>query len=395
MTIRYDIVVVGAGIHGAGVAQAAAALGYKTLVLEKSQIAAGTSSKSSKLIHGGLRYLETMQFALVRECLRERSILLKIAPELVKLVPFHIPIYSHSQRPVWKIRAGLILYSLLGGNDKAARFEELGGVHWDKLDGLEQRQLRAVFRYYDAQTDDAALTRAVMRSAQDLGAQLVEQAEVVGVHIEADHCDVHYRHNDKSHNCGCTALVNAAGPWINELLSRVDPLQQTLAVDLVQGTHILVEGALQSGIYYLEAPHDRRAVFAIPWKGKILVGTTETRFTGPPEQVAPLREEQRYLLETVNYYFPRLNKGLSDIDASFAGLRVLPASATQSAFRRKRDTLLLLDQVQSPRIVSIYGGKLTAYRATAEKVIKRLGPVLPEPKPCADTRILYLNPDTK
>jgi glycerol-3-phosphate dehydrogenase len=231
-----------------------------------------------------------------------------------------------------------------------------------------------------------------MYSAVKLGAQLVERAEVVGAHVEADHCEVHYRHESKTQLCTCRAIVNAAGPWVNQVLARVDPVQKPITVDFVQGTHIIVEGGLQSGIYYLEAPHDRRAVFAIPWQGKIMIGTTETLFKGTPEQVLPLREEQRYLLETANFYFPRLNKGLLDIQSSFAGLRVLPASNIQSPFRRRRDTLLLTNQEQQPRVLSIYGGKLTAYRATAEKVLKRLRPVLPIVKPIADTRTLHLKP---
>ena len=167
MTGQYDLVVIGAGIHGVGVAQAAAAAGYSVLVLEQTGIASATSCRSSKLIHGGLRYLESGQLNLVRESLRERDILLRIAPQLVQLVPFYIPVYRHTARRPWQIRAGLALYAVLGNLRRHAWFAALPRVQWGNLDGLATENLQAVFRYQDAQTDDAALTQAVMRSAQD------------------------------------------------------------------------------------------------------------------------------------------------------------------------------------------------------------------------------------
>ena len=157
-TNLFDVVVIGGGIHGAGVAQAAAAQGYSVLVLEQSAIAAGTSSRSSKLIHGGLRYLENAQFSLVRECLRERALLLKNAPELVKLKPFYIPVYSETSRSAWQIRAGLALYSTLGGLGADTRFKIVPRHEWGTLDGLDREDLHKVFRYYDGQTDDKEMS---------------------------------------------------------------------------------------------------------------------------------------------------------------------------------------------------------------------------------------------
>jgi len=165
-----DIVVVGAGIQGAGVAQAAAAAGYSVLLLEQTGIASGTSSRSSKLIHGGLRYLESGQFRLVRECLRERALLLRNAPSFVRLAPHYIPVYRETRRRPLLLRAGLSLYAVLGGLHPEVRFRQLPRSAWSDLDGLNQDGLQAVFRYFDAQTDDAALTRAVVSSAQSLGA---------------------------------------------------------------------------------------------------------------------------------------------------------------------------------------------------------------------------------
>ena len=172
MAESYDLVIIGGGIHGAGIAQAAAARGLSVMVLEQSGIASGTSSRSSKLIHGGLRYLESGQFALVRECLHERTLLLKLAPQLVKLKSFYIPVYRDTTRRPWLLHLGLSLYALLGGLHPAVRFCRVPQSRWRNLDGLDTAQLEAVFQYNDAQTDDAALTRAVMRSAQQLGAQL-------------------------------------------------------------------------------------------------------------------------------------------------------------------------------------------------------------------------------
>ncbi|MCR4301236.1 MAG: FAD-dependent oxidoreductase, partial [Sulfuricaulis sp.] len=168
----YDVAVIGGGIHGVGVAQAAAAAGYSVLLMEQNNLGSGTSSRSSKLIHGGLRYLESAHFGLVRESLREREILLHIAPALVQRVPFYIPVYTATRRSPWKIRAGLSLYALLGGLSPETRFESVTRSRWQDLDGIATHGLRAVFRYEDAQTDDARLTQAVMQSAQSLGAEL-------------------------------------------------------------------------------------------------------------------------------------------------------------------------------------------------------------------------------
>ncbi|HEY3486844.1 MAG TPA: FAD-dependent oxidoreductase, partial [Gammaproteobacteria bacterium] len=178
MQEHYDIVVIGGGIHGAGVLQAAAATGYSCLLLEQyAQPALGTSSRSSKLIHGGLRYLETGEFKLVYQCLRERRLLLRNAPGLVKLKPFFIPVYRQTSRGPWQIRAGLALYSLLAGYGRRVRFRTVPRTRWSELDGLRQTDLQQVFQYADAQTDDAALTKAVITSAESLGAEVRYQAE--------------------------------------------------------------------------------------------------------------------------------------------------------------------------------------------------------------------------
>ncbi len=387
-TEHYDVVIIGAGIHGAGIAQAAAARGHAVLLLEQHFPAFGTSSRSSKLIHGGLRYLESAQFALVRECLHERELLLKLAPDLVRLVPFYIPVYRHTTRRPWQIRSGLSLYALLGGFGEHVRFTHIPRTQWDELDGLATHDLQAVYRYYDAQTDDAALTRAVLHSAQTLGATVKLPAEFLNATLLNKTCSVRYAHENTIHEITTRVLINAAGPWIADVLKKVTPLPLIPAVDLVQGAHIIVEGTTSRGIYYVEAPRDRRAVFVMPWKNHTLIGTTETHYDGDPAAVHALPQEIDYLLETWRSYFPQARTAA--VRESFAGLRVLPR-ADGSAFHRPRETLLLCDNDIQPHLVSVVGGKLTAYRATAEKLLKLIAPALPSRRPVADTRTLRLS----
>ena len=386
MTREYDIVVIGAGIHGAGVAQAAAAAGYSALVLEQQAIAWATSSRSSKLIHGGLRYLESAQFALVRESLRERAILLAVAPELVRLVPFYIPVYRDTTRRPWQLRVGLSLYATLGGLASTTRFSTVARERWGELDGLATNGLQTVFRYYDAQTDDARLTTAVLRSAQELGAELACPARFVGARYERGGWSVQFDTANQARECRTRAIVNAAGPWVNEVLARITPVPPSLAVDLVQGAHLLIEGRLHEGIYYVEAPQDHRAVFVMPWPSGVLVGTTETHFHGDPAKVEPLPQEVEYLRQTVRHYFPAMAVRET---ARFAGLRVLPRAAI-GAFHRPRDTCIVADDTHQPRLLSVCGGKLTGYRATAAKVMKRLESTLPSRVTRADTATLKL-----
>ncbi|MFT5133558.1 MAG: glycerol-3-phosphate dehydrogenase, partial [Gammaproteobacteria bacterium] len=388
----YDVVIIGGGIHGVGVAQAAAAQGYSVLVLEQTALAFGASSRSSKLIHGGLRYLESFQFSLVKECLAERELLLKLAPDLVRLVPFYIPLYESTQRQAWQLRAGLSMYSLLARFSSASRFSTVPRSRWQSLDGLDTQKLRSVFCYQDAQTDDASLTKAVMQSATSLGAEIQLPAQFIQAQIGKDKVSIDYLLRDETHQCQARVLVNASGAWVNQTLDRVTPQIDKRKIDLVQGTHILVPGALTSGIYYMEVPEDHRAVFAMPRGDATLVGTTEKPFSGDPAKVEASVEEQTYLMKVLAHYFPHYREEENQIILScFAGLRVLP-KAEGRAFDRSRETLLIPNQKHQARLLSIYGGKLTTYRATAEKVMARLESSLPQRKKQADTRQLPLTP---
>lgn len=387
-----DVVVVGGGIQGAGVAQAAAAAGHDVLVLEKQSLAWGTSSRSSKLVHGGLRYLESAQFGLVRESLEERALMLRLAPELVTLRPFFIPVYPQTRRRPWQLTAGLATYAVLAGLGRTARFGRLPRRQWDRLDGLDTTGLQAVFRYFDAQTDDELLTRAVMNSAVSLGAQLALPAEFVGAEIRRSGVRVRYREDGRDRECDAQVLVNAAGPWAARVSQLVNPRPAVPPLELVQGSHIVLSGDMQRGIYYVESPQDGRAVFVIPWKGAVMVGTTETPFEGDPDQVRPLVTEVRYLLEVLARYFPAW-RGVdaSAVDSAFAGLRVLPAGRG-GAFHRRREAMLECDDPRRPRFLALYGGKLTGWRATADRTLLRLQPSLPTRRRRADTRTLRLVP---
>jgi len=384
-TTEYDITVVGAGIHGAGVAQAAAAAGYKTLVLEQyQQPGQATSSRSSKLIHGGLRYLETAQFGLVWECLQERRRLLRNAPNLVRLEPFLIPVYKHTHRGPIAIALGLILYTILGGKG----FKRIQRSKWGQLDSVKIEGLKAVFQYYDAQTDDQVLTKAVLQSAEQLGAEVKMGCEFQSAQLGQDWCSVEYELDGLSHEIKTRVLINAAGPWVNRTLERVAPRPRQLEIDLVQGSHILIPGRLEHGVYYLEAPQDQRAVLVMPWDNAILIGTTETRYQGDPANTSPTESEIDYLLDVYNHYFSA-SVTPAEIITSFAGLRVLKREQSR-VFHRSRETILHVDKQNCTRLLSIYGGKLSSYRATGEKVIKRIAHLLPNRSRKADTRTLSL-----
>ena len=388
---EYDVVIIGGGIHGAGVLQAAVAAGHRALLIERRSLASGTSSKSSKLIHGGLRYLESAQFGLVRESLRERAVMLRTAPELVKLQTFYIPVYRDTRRRPWLLKIGLWMYALLGGFDSTTGFGSVPRAQWPSLDGLRTENLDAVIHYHDGQTDDAVLTRAVVQSALELGgAEVAMPASFLKATLRDRGVQVTYEANGASVDCLARVLVNAAGPWAPQVAAQIEPAVFIPAVDLVQGTHIVIPFAVSAGIYYVESPSDGRAVFVMPWHGATLIGTTETPYRGPPDEVQPLPDEEEYLLAVARHYFPAL-RGLTraDITQRFAGLRVLPA-ASQAAFDRSRETIFTTDRDPVPRVLGIYGGKLTGWRAAAAHVMERIATSLPSAQRRADTERMIL-----
>jgi glycerol-3-phosphate dehydrogenase len=252
------------------------------------------------------------------------------------------------------------------------------------LGGLELRDLQQVFWYQDAQTDDAALTRAVMASARALGARLLVPARFSAAELRGDDVLVRYAYpNDAgvehSHECHARVLINAAGPWADAVADCITPAILVPKIERVQGSHILLPLAPPSphAIYYVESPRDGRAIFVMPWHAQTLVGTTEARFHGDPAQVTPSSAEIHYLLGVLKHYFPRYRHcSAADLSDSFAGVRVLPSGAGH-AFHRSRETLLLTDRAERPRVLSIYGGKLTGWRAVSKRVLQAAARSLP------------------
>jgi len=413
-----EVAIIGGGIQGAGIAQACAAAGYRCTLIEKSHLAAGTSSQSSKLIHGGLRYLESYQFGLVRHNLLERERLLHLAPDLIKRREFLIPVYPHSQRRPWQLYLGLALYRLLAGENPLHPTYTLPKHEWTQLRGINLSELSHVFRYEDAQTDDRLLTQAVMYSAESLGARLLCPVMVERLTQTDDGYNLLL---SGAHNCAspqrlsARVVINATGPWVNQLLMRVhsateqdaredgasepsdslrastqsqinnDSEVESLAVDLVQGSHLLLDNQLGERAFYLEAPCDKRAVFVIPWQGKTLLGTTELLHRGQPEDAAMTTGERNYLLRTLRHYFPDLRPV---IVGNFCGLRVLP-KGNGSPFSRPRE-VQLHSGAKHPRLLSVYGGKLTGYRDNAQQVAQWVGEQLGPREPLADTTQLPL-----
>ncbi|WP_045857648.1 glycerol-3-phosphate dehydrogenase/oxidase [Teredinibacter purpureus] len=388
-----DVLVIGAGIQGAGVAQAAAAQGWSTCVIEKNASAGEeTSSKSSKLIHGGLRYLETYQFSLVRKCLREKKRLCHIAPSLVKPARFIIPVYNNSQRsPLW-VRIGLWLYALLGWPDNPVR-GRLSRREWSAHAELNQQGLCVLFEYDDAQTDDKALTEAVLNSAEKLGANVLFNGDVERVSYSATQGYITQLRDGR--RIVSQAFVNATGPWVNEFVQCMVPQPPVMAIDLVQGTHLVVNRPAMACCYYMESPDDGRALFVLPWKGKTLIGTTELMVREPSTKCEASADDVRYLIRAYNYFFPRHRIGSNDVIECFTGMRVLPRSSANENKRSRENALLTTASL--PGYLAICGGKLTSYRMSAESVIAKLKPYLPVTQPIADTRVLKLdkapNPD--
>ena len=389
---HYDAVIIGGGIQGAGCAQALVARGFSALLIEKSNVGTATSSRSSKLIHGGLRYLETYQFSLVKKSIAERSTLQNIAPSLVESRKFYLPVYKKQRLKRWQLAVGLFLYSALGGFKAEARFTRVPKAEWGKLgciqeQGIKQQGLVDVFQYWDGQTDDFLLTQAVIRSAVSMGCDVMEETAFEKASMNSDQqvC-VSAIHQEQSFDVSCKVIINAAGPWIDRIQAAIDFAPQGPTVDLVQGSHIEFDAPLGEGIFYVESPDDQRAVFIMPWHGGVLVGTTEKKFQGDPANCEPGDDEIEYLKKTLFHYFPDY-KG--QYTKAWAGLRVLPSNeptGEQSAVqnltrpfsRQARDTILFESDPKQPRAIGLYGGKLTAYRVTAKLVAdlaeKTLGP---------------------
>jgi glycerol-3-phosphate dehydrogenase len=382
-----DVIVIGAGINGAGIARDAAMRGLTVLLIEKADIASGTTSASTRLIHGGLRYLEHFEFGLVRESLRERETLLKIAPHLVKPLPIAIPIYKRNKRGRTTIRAGMIVYDLLSLGKSLPRHQMLSRAETLKrLPGLNSEGLLGSALYFDAQVEfPERLVLANILAAREHGAEVFTNAPVTKLIVEGDSLlGVEFLPNEgNSHSVQTKIVINAAGPWVDRVLARA-PVESPQLIGGTKGSHIVVPsfpGAPATAIY-MEAQSDRRPVFIIPWNGSYLIGTTDVRFEDDPDEVRCEMWEMDYLLAEANLAFPEAGLTHDTILFTYSGVRPLPRTSDkeeQSITRRH----FIREHPRIRNLLSIVGGKLTTYRSLAEEcvdlVFRKLGK---HPPPC-------------
>jgi glycerol-3-phosphate dehydrogenase len=363
-----DLLVIGGGITGAGIARDAAMRGISTVLVEQQDLAAGTSSRSSKLIHGGLRYLEQGNVSLVREALRERAILLRIAPHLVRTIPFIFPLHEGDRVPRWKLGAGLIAYELLAGFRNVRRPRILGkrGV-LQREPLLRERALTGGALYGDAQCDDARLVIATARSAVDHGATVLTHTRVTALLQDAGRLTgaaLEDRLTGARRDMRATVVLNATGPWSDQLRQMEDPSASPM-LRLTRGTHVVVPRERvghRHAITFL-SPIDGRVMFILPWNDLTYIGTTDTDYTADPSAVAATRDDVIYLLRSANALFPAARLTEDDVRSTWAGLRPLLAedgSRTPSAVSREH---ALVEGARG--MITIAGGKLTTYRAMA------------------------------
>jgi glycerol-3-phosphate dehydrogenase len=370
MMEQFDLLVVGGGINGAGIARDAAGRGLSVVLVEKGDLAAHTSSASSKLIHGGLRYLEQFDFKLVRESLAERERLLRAAPHIVEPLEFVIPIVP-SGRPEWKLRAGLFLYDHLGARHMLPASRKVG------LDGGALRSGASKgFSYWDCRVQDSRLVVLNAIDAAERGATILTRTELVEARRDGGTWITELRGFAGDRMVKARALVNAAGAWATELLGRIEGARRARPVRLVKGSHIVVPRLYGGEHAFLLQNPDGRVVFAIPFEGFTLVGTTDVEWTEPPAQPAISNEELDYLLKTISRNFAA-SVTPGDVIWSYSGLRALWDDSTLNPSKITRDYRLELDGSAAP-LLSVFGGKITTYRLLAERALDRLARHFPE-----------------
>jgi len=372
----YDIAIVGGGINGAGIAADAAGRGLRVLLIEKGDLASGTSSASSKLIHGGLRYLEHYEFRLVAEALSEREILLRKAPHIVWPMRFILP-HARGQRPRWMIRAGLAMYDRLGQRERIPSSAAIDLAR--SPPGVPLRtEITQGFAYWDCWVDDARLVVLNARAAADRGADIRPQTELEAARVEGHYWDLQLKTPAGRLQARAGALVNAAGPWVSTVARRIalDAARNNRsAVRLVKGSHIIVPRLEGASDAYLLQSADGRVVFVLPFEDRFsLIGTTDVAFDGDPGAVAISKEEQDYLIDVVAHFF-RQRIFPDKIVWSYSGIRPLYDDNSANLSAVSRDYHLTLDALRGkPPLLTIYGGKVTTYRRLAEEALTRLAP---------------------
>jgi glycerol-3-phosphate dehydrogenase len=356
------VAVVGGGINGAGIAWELARRNYEVVLYEKGEAGAQTSSATTKMVHGGLRYLERMHVGLVRESLRERARLLEAVPQLVKPLEILLPVYRDSPRSRFTIRLGLTMYDALSGGHNIARHRKLAVQELTERAPLRAEGLLGGFSYWDAQVDDHQLVRTVIASAIRDGATVRERTRVEKIERRGDRWLIRTERGGEE---TFDVVVNAAGPWMNELL-RANGISAPYVLSLVRGSHLVLRHRVSESGLLLQSTTDQRVFFVLPWKGTTLVGTTEVVQTEPLDGVHATDEEIDYLLARFNRYF-RDTITRDDVQSTFAGVRPLVGrAANPSAIGR--DSRVVRDGT----LVNVFGGKLTTFMALAEKVALRV-----------------------
>jgi glycerol-3-phosphate dehydrogenase len=376
---RFDVLIIGGGITGAGVAREAAMRGLRTALVERSDFASGTSSRSSRLIHGGLRYLEHAWLHLVFESSRERRTLMRIAPHLVRPLAFTWPVYDEARVPLWKLGAGLMLY------DALALFRNLGGNHQrlsaDEVLELEpsikRDQLRGGARYFDAATNDVRLTLANARGAAHAGATVINHAEVqslrrAGAHVTG--ARIVDRIGGGMIDITARVVVNATGPWSDVIRRMADP-RATSALRGTKGVHIALprERVGNRDALTMLSAIDGRVMFVLPAGAFTIVGTTDTDYAGPTDEVRATRADVDYLLRSANAYFPGAKLEASDVIAAWAGIRPLVADGGSDPGSTSREHSI---RWTAPGLLTVSGGKLTTYRSMAASVVDHVAHTL-------------------
>ena len=366
----FDIFIIGGGINGAGIARDASGRGLKIYLAEKGKVGSATSSWSSKLIHGGLRYLENYEFKLVAESLREREVITQIAPSITKPLPFVIP-HTKKLRSKLLIRLGLFLYDNLGGKTKIPKSSKV--IFAKQYQNILQSKFTEGFRYYDVQVDDKKLVEMNIDNAKKMGAIIAEDTKVINANRIDNYWEITLNNNEKIKS---KILINAAGPWINETVNNVLKINAKKSIRLVRGSHIITKKLYEDEVAFTLQNEDNRVVFVIPYKGEYsLIGTTEVD-VDTPDNPSISNEEKIYLINTINNHFIK-QISQEDIVETYSGIRPL-IEDFKDATKVTRDYIFDLneDETKAP-LLNIYGGKLTTYRKLAENVLLALNKYIP------------------
>ena len=369
----FDLLIVGGGIVGAGVARDAAMRGLRTLLIEQSDFASGTSSRSTRLLHGGIRYLAQGRIGLVREANKEKVVLHRIAPHLSQPQPFIFPAQSGRGYPRWQLSIGVKLYDLLCGRRKLGNSRTLSKQDTlDAIPGYNSDQLTGAVRYYDSLTNDARLVLDTLRSAAKNGAVLCNRVKFQAAERIAGHwkTTLFDSGKDKTYAVKSRCVANATGPWSD----RIPGSQTTLRI--TKGVHLVVDHTrlpIQEAVVTVEGP---RILFAIPWAERVILGTTDTDYTGPLAEPVCEQGDATYLLDAINRDFPTANLGKEDIRATWAGLRPLVANPNGNPSDISRRHQIAMSR---PGWWDITGGKLTTYRLMGEETVDAVGRYLGEP----------------